>query len=501
MSVFVDLLKQVQLLVRARYPIIIMISHEEHRCWRLLKQVATEDGKQLYRWRMSVGLEANGNVIEDCQPIEDALLAIQAVEVPAIFVLYDIHAHIHQPLVLRRLRDLTESMPAKQQSIVVLGARLRVPDEIEKSVVMIDVPLPTYSDGERILNVLCRQHDIEMLPEVFERFVNGALGLTEREIKRMYARILLGGSGFSESDLSLQLQEKRRAIRRSKFLEFWDTQNLNLDVGGLDNLKRWLSERAKGFSTAAKAFGLPDPKGLFLLGVQGCGKSLMAKSVAKLWGLPLLRLDVAAVFQVSSGEEGLRDTIRIAESLSPVILWIDELEKGFANDTNRSGEALGFFLTWMQEKTKPVFVVATANEVRALPPELLRKGRFDEIFFVDLPNPHERLEILDIHLRQRSRPSEKFDLTMVVEETERFSGAELEQVVISGLFRAFSEERNLDTLDLLESAREIVPLAVTMDDQLKDLREWARPRARRASSDRRRMDFFSDWTDPEPDKL
>ena len=216
----------------------------------------------------------------------------------------------------------------------------------------------------------------------------------------------------------------------------------------------------------------------------------MAKVVAQNWNLPLLGLDVSVLFQ-HSVEEGLRETIRIAESMAPAVLWIDELEKGFSQSS--SADALGVFLTWMQEKTKPIFVVATANDVRALPPELLRKGRFDEIFFVDLPDVHERLEILDIHLRRRNRDPKRFDLTILAEETELFSGAELEQVVISGLFQAFAESRPMDTTDLLEVSREIVPLAVTMDEALKDLREWARPRARRAAADRRRMDFFQMW--------
>ena len=231
-----------------------------------------------------------------------------------------------------------------------------------------------------------------------------------------------------------------------------------------------------------------------MLGVQGCGKSLMAKAVADLWRLPLLRLDVAALFQQGGSEaDSLRQTIRVAESLAPCVLWIDEIEKGFVERDGAAGEAFGTFLTWMQEKDQPVFVVATANEVRILPPELLRKGRFDEIFFVDLPNVHERLEILEIHLGRRGRDPERFDLTVVSEETERFSGAELEQVVVSGLFQAFADGREVDDDDLLDVAREMIPLAVTMDDRLKELREWARPRARRASTDRRRVDFFEEF--------
>ena len=260
----------------------------------------------------------------------------------------------------------------------------------------------------------------------------------------------------------------------------------------MDALKRWLEQRQLAFSPKAAAYGLPEPRGLFMLGVQGCGKSLMAKAVADLWRLPLLRLDVAALFQQGGSEEdSLRQTIRVAESLAPCVLWIDEIEKGFTEGA--AGEAFGTFLTWMQEKGKPVFVVATANEVRALPPELLRKGRFDEIFFVDLPNVHERLEVLSIHLERRGRNPEDFDLTVVAEESDRFSGAELEQVVVAGLFQAYADGRELDDDDLLDVTREMIPLAVTMDDSIKELREWARPRARRASTDRRRVDFFEEF--------
>jgi SpoVK/Ycf46/Vps4 family AAA+-type ATPase len=382
-------------------------------------------------------------------------------------------------------------MRGKSQSIIMISPRLQLPDELEKSVTVLDIPLPTQEEGARLLEVLCAAQKIELEPNLFERFVRGSQGLTEEEIKRLYSRILLSGRRFSEEDLSLQIEEKRRMIRKSQFLEFWDTRDLPDGIGGMESLKKWLTQRQNAFTEEARDFGIPQPKGLFLLGVQGCGKSLMAKVVAKKWNLPLLGLDMSVLFR-SSVEEGLRETIRIAESLAPAVLWIDELEKGFVREGGNV-DALGIFLTWMQEKTKPIFVVATANDVRSLPPELLRKGRFDEIFFVDLPDVHERLEVLDIHLRRRGRDPQDFDLTLLVEETEMFSGAELEQVIISGLFYAFAESRPLNITDLIEASREIVPLAYTMDDQLKDLREWARPRARRATADRRRVDFFLDW--------
>jgi SpoVK/Ycf46/Vps4 family AAA+-type ATPase len=343
----------------------------------------------------------------------------------------------------------------------------------------------------RLLAVLAGARKIDIDRDLFEQFVTASLGLTEKEIKRAYARVLLDGTGFGPKDVDLVLEEKQRLLRKSRFLEFVPPDVTVDQLGGLGNLKEWLTHRQTAFTDRARAFGLPEPKGLFLLGVQGCGKSLSAKAVADLWRVPLLRLDVAALFS-GRAEEGLRDTIRIAESLAPVVLWIDEIEKAFLQDQG-GGRVFGAFLTWMQEKTRPVFVVSTANEVRGLPPELLRKGRFDEIFFVDLPNVHERLEILEIHLRRRGRNPEAFDLLPLAEETEKFSGAELEQLIVAALFMAFAKERELRQEDLMRVARDSIPLAVTMDERLKELREWARPRARPASVDTRRVSFFDDW--------
>jgi hypothetical protein len=488
-----DFRRQILLYLRARYPILYLVTHEEQRIWRELVRIAEQEGIGLYRWRSTRGLEGAVGPIGSSHSPLDGLGAFARQTESSIAVFWDLHTHLDDPAVLRQLRDLCIEMGPKGQSLVIMGPSLVIPIELEKSVAVLDVPLPTADESRKLLRVLCTSQGISIDPELFERFVQGGLGLTEEEIKRLYSRILLGGGAFSEADLLLQVQEKRKAIRRSRYLEFWDLQSLQIDVGGMDNLKNWLGERRQAFTQEARDFGLPEPKGLFLLGVQGCGKSLMAKAVAQLWKLPLLRLDVGAVFHSGGVETGLRETIRIAESLSPVVLWIDELEKGFSMASGAGGDSLGYFLTWMQEKRHPVFVVATANEVRSLPPELLRKGRFDEIFFVDLPDPHERLEIMDIHLRARARAPADFDLTLIVEDTERFSGAELEQVVVAALYRAFAGGRDIATEDLLDSAREIIPLAVTMDEQLKDLRDWARPRARRATAERRRVDFFSDW--------
>ncbi len=489
------LLDRLALLVRARYPVVQLVTHEEARVDRALARIAEQEGLQIYRWSETRGLRGPRGRVKDSREAAAALGAIEHIKEPTLFVFNDLHAHLKDPMVLRRVRDAAHVVGPKRQALVLVGPSPRVPPDLDKEVLLLDVPLPGREEVGRLLAVLLKSQGIEVPPDRFEQFVKGALGLTEEEIKRLYARILLGGGGFGEGDLRELIDEKRQVIRRSRFLEFWDAAGGIGQVGGMDSLKRWLEQRRAGFSERARDFGLPEPKGVFLLGVQGCGKSLMAKAVADLWKLPLLRLDVAAVFSSGTGDEdqSLRETIRVAESLAPAVLWIDEIEKGFAGRQDGGGDAFGTFLTWMQEKQKPVFVVATANDVSSLPPELLRKGRFDEIFFVDLPNVHERLSILEIHLRRRARNPDHFDLTQVAEESERFSGAELEQVVISSLFSAFAEDRDLESHDLLDAVREMIPLAVTMDDKLKDLREWARPRARRASLDRQRVDYFADW--------
>ena len=486
-------------LVRARYPMLQLVTHEEDRVGRALERLAAEESRSVFRWRATTGLVGPDGSLTDTQALEDALAAFESVSEPAFLILSDVVVWWSDPRVLRQLRDLAHRVGSRQQACFLIECESAVPADLEKEITVVDIPLPNREDVGKLLATLVKAENISLETDLFWRFVDGCLGLTEREIKRLLARIVMAGDGFTPADLRMLVEEKQQVIRRSRYLEFWEAGDSIDRVGGLDALKTWLTQRGKGFTSAAREFGLPQPKGLFLLGVQGCGKSLMAKAVADLWSMPLLRLDVAAVFsQARSEDESLRATIRVAERLAPVVLWIDELEKGFISMAETGGgQAFSTFLTWMQEKDEPVFVVATANDVRQLPPELMRKGRFDEIFFVDLPDVHERLQILEIHLNQRSRDPHAFDLTQVAEETDRFSGAELEQVVVSGLFQAFSENRVLCFEDLVEAARDTVPLAVTMDEHIKRLREWARPRARRASTDRHRVDFFEHWEEAE----
>lgn len=488
-----EILARIPQLVAARYPILWLVSTEEERVERGLERLAQAQGMALFRWRRTSGFVGSGGLaFADTESPLAAFAAAASIDGPALFLFEDAADDFGDPMVVRRLRDLQGEIAGRKQAILLLSHRLAIPPELEKDVAVLDIPLPNRSEVARLLGLLLLSQKIELPADRFEQFVTASLGLSEKEIKRAYARVLLDGRGFSAADVDLLLEEKARLLRKSRYLEFVRPDVRFGDVGGLGNLKDWLKQRQAAFTEKARLYGLPEPKGLFLLGVQGCGKSLSAKAVAELWRVPLLRLDVAALFE-GRADEGLRETIRVAESLAPVVLWIDEIEKAFLGDSAGTSRVFGTFLTWMQEKTKPVFVVGTANEVRGLPPELLRKGRFDEIFFVDLPNVHERLEILDIHIRRKGRDPLKYDLLAVAEETERYSGAELEQLVISALFLSFSADRELAQDDLVRVARETVPLAVTMDDRLKELREWARPRARPASVDTRRIAFFEDW--------
>jgi len=494
-----ELLERIALFVKARYPLLYLLSFEEDRVRRALERLARQEAMALWTWRQSVGLDGPGDGASGPATAAEALDRLRDVTEPALFLFLDLHDALAEPGVIRRLRDLEPLMGARRQAVIVLSPVLKVPVELEKDLTVLDVPLPGREEVRRLLKVLLRRQGIELESDLFHRYVETGLGLTEREVKRAFARILLAGGRFDAADLQTLIETKCQAIRRTRGLEFVEDVARMSEVGGLSNLKEWLTRRSLAFGEGARAFGLPQPKGVFLLGVQGCGKSLMAKAVSSLFRLPLLRLEVGAVFETEGGAEGtLRDAIRIAESIAPVVLWIDELEKGFMATSDRGGgRAFGTFLTWLQEKKKPVFVVATANEVRVLPPELLRKGRFDEIFFVDLPDPHERLQVLDIHVRRRGRDPERFELLQCAELSEKYSGAELEQVVVEALFDAFSEARDMENRDLLKVLRETVPLAVTMDDRLKELREWARPRTRPATLNRRRVDFFEDFEELE----
>lgn len=491
-------MRDLDTLIRARYPLLYLVSWEEQRLDALLGDLARSHGKDLIEWTATKGLRALTGTLkavgdETRDPIQ-ALAAISRLPTPALVLLKDFHRHLDDPVTVRALRELGFHLKTQYTTAIVVAPTLKLPDELEKDVSVIDVPLPSKADLLTLLKDIARvvtkhkRATVELTRESAEALVSAAHGLTLAEAENAFAKAIAQDNRLDSSDVKLLLDEKSQVIRKSGLLEYVSTDNSLSDVGGLDSLKHWLTRRRDAFSDDARAFGLPEPRGLLLLGVQGCGKSLTAKAIASSWGLPLIRLDLGRIFSsyIGSSEENLRRAIRVVESLAPVVLWVDEIEKGLAgssggNDSGVSARVFGTLLTWLQEKTAPVFVVATANRIDALPPELLRKGRFDETFFIDLPSLNERREILALHLRRRGREPATFPLEALATAAEQFSGAELEQVVVAGLYEAYADRTQLEAKHLEVAVRQTVPLAVMMAEEIERLRAWARNRTRRAS--------------------
>jgi SpoVK/Ycf46/Vps4 family AAA+-type ATPase len=369
--------------------------------------------------------------------------------------------------------------------------------ELEKDLTVIDYDLPKEID---MANLLARVvSEVKDNPKVAvnidvktrEQIVHSLLGLTLSEAENVLAKTLVQNRSLDAKSVDVIHGEKKQIIRKSGLLEYYDAEENLESIGGLDELKAWLIRRALAFSDKARQYGLPAPKGVLLLGVQGCGKSLMAKAISNIWQLPLLRFDIGRVFGslVGSSEENVRRAIQVAESVSPAVLWLDEIDKAFrgsrssgaSTDGGTSARVFGTFLTWMSEKTRPVFVVATANDVTALPPELLRKGRFDEIFFVDLPSTLERKEIFRVHLKKRKLDPGQFDTDKLARVSVGFSGAEIQEAVVSAMFDVFYEQRPMVSEDIVNSIQKTVPLSKTMSENMDELRDWAKGRARPAS--------------------
>jgi SpoVK/Ycf46/Vps4 family AAA+-type ATPase len=487
------------MLIRAHCPLIYLVSSEEKRVDLILASAVEKEGKPLFSWSVTRGLRqvAQGTEGPAVDGSEDPVAALQAIGKlpgPCVVVLKDFHSHLTTPRVVRALRELGHGLRAASTSCVLLSPTLVMPVELEKDVNVLDVPLPTFRDLGNLLREMVgvlRQSNkvqVDLKREQVEEMVKAALGLTHQEAENAFAKAIAQDQKIDANDIKLVLDEKRQVIRKSGLLEYYPAEESLASVGGLQNLKIWLTQRSTAFSEAARSFGLPEPKGLLLLGVQGCGKTLTAKAIASQWGLPLLRLDMGRIFSGSLGssEENLRRAIRVAESAAPAVLWIDEIDKGLSGlsgsgDGGTSARVFGAMLTWLQDKTAPLFVVATANRIEALPPELLRKGRFDEIFFVDLPDARERTEILAIHLARRGRDPARFELGQLGAFTEGFSGAEIEQVIVSALYQAFAQHTELSQEHLVQALRETFPLSKTLREEIQRLRRWALDRTRPAS--------------------
>jgi len=499
--------RELDVLIRAKYPIIYLVTHEEERVEDLLIRLARSQNKACYSWSSTRGLLPTGTDLQSRKKVSemtrDPMSALDAVMENlenAFFIFKDFHSFLEQDTVIRRrVRELASFLRDSPRTLFFVSPTLYVPCELEKEITVIEFGYPTAGELNQKLDemiALVKENPrvrIDLGPEDREKLIKACSGLTLREVENVLSKTLISRLKLDSGDLSAILQEKEQIIRKSGILEYYSATTEFGNVGGLENLKSWLQKRSEAFTERARAFGCTPPKGILLLGVQGCGKSLVAKAVSSLWNVPLLRLDMGRIFSglVGSSEENVRRAIRTAESVAPAILWIDEIEKAFSGvqssgstDSGVTSRVFGTFITWLQEKTSPVFVIATSNRIRDLPPELFRKGRFDDIFFVDLPQAEEREAIFGIHLRKKKRDPGAFDLKLLARKTDGFSGSEIEEAISSAIYEAFHQGRELDTECIVAAISETYPLSRTMREEIDELRRWATERARPASTSR-----------------
>ncbi len=483
--------EQFDLLVKSRTPLIFIRSREEDRVEELVKEATKRSSKiRLASWNYVEGLKGilNSEGIGARQPME-VLKWLQKVDsaLPTILFAKDFHRFTEDAGISRMLRILCSEFRKTPHTIVLCSYDWTPSSDLDDCLTILDLPLPQENELKMLLKNIANASNSNLNKETLEELTHACSGLSEIRVRQVAAKALAQRGKLSKADLEEVLEEKRQAVARSDVLEYCETTASPSDIGGLDALKVWLNQRHAAFSDEARNFGLPLPRGVLLIGPQGTGKSLTAKAIAHSWSMPLLRLDIGRLFAslVGASEAKARETIQYAESMAPCVLWIDEIDKGFGGDARSDGgtsqRVLANLLTWMAEKKSAVFVVATANGIDRMPGELLRKGRFDEIFLLNLPTFQERFKILELHISQR-RPNLNIPVETVASRTEGFSGAELEQTVIEAMHHAFSEKRELQETDLILASTQLIPLSKTAKEQLDFLKEWASSgRARPAS--------------------
>lgn len=507
--------KKLSNLLKARFPYIYISTYEEERATKFIKSVVSNQAKvkvqrEVLVWTQAIGLKNKDEVISNTSNPARLIEFIEKYDKDAVFILYDFHVFFGNkqrpadPVIVRSLRDLIPTLKTSnaRKNVIFISPELNIPESLQKDIVIYDFPLPNLEDIKERLNKMIsvnKRIDInELTEEDKDKLCKAALGLTMQEAENAFALAMVQDGKLNKDDIGIILEEKMQVIRKTGMLEYIQTDLGIDDIGGLDNLKKWLLKRNNSWSERAKKYCIPAPKGVLVTGIPGCGKSLTAKAMSTIWQLPLLRLDLGKIFSgiVGSSEENMRKAIATVEAVAPAILWVDEIEKGLngvssSNDSGVSSRIFGTFLTWMQEKTAPVFVIATANNISKLPPELLRKGRFDEIFFVDLPTLTEREEIFKVHLAKRLKDEEvcanvkandKKLISDLAQKTEGFIGSEIEQAVISALCDAFFENRALEIDDFNKAIENTVPLSKTQKESILAIREWANVRAVSASS-------------------
>lgn len=480
-----------ELLLTSHIPLTVVETHEERRVMQMLNRMAVKIAKPLFQWTITEGLARIDIQLEpqrhNSEPT-DVLRHIKAAEKDAIYVLADFHPYLDDPVHVRLLKDIALDYPHTGSHIILMSHGVRLPDELTKFSANFELAMPDKDELEKLVhdtaNEWTQKHPegkVRTDRKTLDALLNNLSGLTLRDARRLVRNAVFNDGAITQSDLPDVMKAKYELLNTDGVLAFeYETADF-ADVGGLSRLKTWLEQRRAVFHGELNNPSMDTPKGTLLLGVQGCGKSLAAKAVAGIWNVPLLRLDFGSLYNKYHGESerNLREALKTAEVMAPCVLWMDEIEKGIAvgdNDGGTSRRMLGTLLTWMAEKKSPVFIVATANDIERLPPELVRKGRFDEIFFVDLPKPDARKTILQVHLTKRGIETTGFDLELLVTASEGFSGAELEQAIVAGLYSAHAQGKELNTQYLLGEIQQTKPLSVVMAEKIADLRTWATDR-------------------------
>lgn len=486
--------------LRARFTLILLVTTEEERALQTIKEVCEQTQRPSLTWDIADNfqwLSGSGPALIGRDPIT-ALELIDKTDNNALYILKDFHEVWTNPQIKRKLRSVVQRLKFSKKSVLITSPSSKFPDELKDEAVVVEFPSPTTVELDEVLRRLTQQTPgvkVDLTALGREKLVQAALGLTSSQAQRVFAKAIVRDGQLNDLDIDLVTEEKKQIIRESEALEFYAVKETPDDVGGLGVLKEWLRLRERAFTQEARQYGLPAPKGIALIGIPGTGKSLTAKMIGGLWRLPLLRLDVGALFGslVGESEERTRRALKLAETVAPCVVWIDEVEKALAHggsDSGTSTRVFGTILTWMQEKTAPCFVVATANDITSLPPELLRKGRFDEIFFLDLPTYGERQEIFSVHLRKRQRLPQDYDLRSMASKSEGYVGAEIEQAIIDAMYVGFNANREFTTADIVSALDKQVPLSVSQRETIETLRNWLREgRAQSAS--------FSELTEAE----
>jgi ATP-dependent 26S proteasome regulatory subunit len=486
---------ELALFLKARYPIIYINTIEEDRVEYVIRKNTKRNlNRSIYSWDFVDGYTNNPN--NEGFAKRNPLQALELIErlnaeTPALFLLKDFNRFLSDLSISRKLRNVSRILKLQPKTIIIIGSDLTIPKELQDLITVLEFQLPLEDEIGQELNRLVNSLNIKIDSQLFENLTRACQGLSLERIRRVLSKIIATYKTIDDNSIAVLLSEKKQIISQTEILEYSSLNEKITNLGGLDTLKDWLKKRKTAFSIQASNYGLPTPRGLLLIGIQGTGKSLTAKAIANDWQLPLLKLDVGKLFGgiVGESESRLRQMINVAETISPCILWIDEIDKAFTNtesrgDSGTSNRVLATFISWLSEKTRPVFVISTANNIDLLPLEIIRKGRFDEIFFLDLPKQEEREEIFKIHIKEfRPNTFESFEYSRLAQASESFSGAEIRQSIIEGMYQAFYEKREFTTDDICLALKELIPLAHLESDQMIKLQNWASSgRIRLASS-------------------